>query len=156
MASTKIALQEEIKKLNHEHNFDFPVTDDYKQLQKTAAEARKAVAEKEAAGADNQNSDDNANKTETPKASGDAVYVFLKNPAYVDKDGTQRVAGGLYHVNLAEYPRLAKITSDSGEIFEGKIPMRKLVKIAEWLGVDPEKHDDDELLDVLVTKPTLY
>ena len=161
MASTKIELQEQIKKLNHEHSLEFPVTDDYKDLQKTAKAQRleiERLAEEKAAAAGtgdqsgNQNGD---NKDAAKGKSANAVYVWLKNPAYADKDGKMRIGGGFYHVSLAEYPRLAKLPSTSCEIFE-EVPTRKLTEIAQWFGINVEKHDDKELLEMLVKEPTLY
>jgi len=143
--ATKIELQEEIKKLNHEHGLTFPVTDNYNELMKTLKDAKAAIPPV-------PTSNDDATK----KSDKNAVYVWLKRPSYVDKDGTLRISGGFYKLDLAEYPRLANLPSTICERFD-EVPMRKLSDIAKWFGIHTEKYkSDEELLKVLVTNPSLY
>lgn len=144
--ATKIELQEEIKRLNHEYKLDFAVSDEYNELQKTLREAKAKVA--------GLNSGDDK-KSVAKVSATNAVYVWLKNPAYADKDGVKRIAGGFYKLDLAEYPRLKSLPKNTCEIFTD-VPTRKLVEIAKWFGINTEKHNDDELLDLLETKPALY
>ena len=157
VGTSAVKLQEQIKLLNEKFGFSYVLTGEekYADLQKMVVEAQTKAKEIQEANGDTNDTQGGA-KNETPKSSKDAVYVFLKSPAYVDKDGTQRVAGGLYHIKLSDYPRLSKMPRDICEVFEGEVPVRKLVQIAEFFGVNTEKHEDDELLEVLVSEPTLY
>lgn len=152
VGTSAVKLQEQVKLLNEVFGFTYKLTGDesYKQLQTIVTDAQekaKAILEKDGG---------NDTKNESAQSEGKKVYVWLKNPAYVDVDGKKRVAGGFYHINLDEYPRLKRLPKTVCQIFEGSISASKQVEIAKWFGVNPDKHADDELLDVLVQNPTLY
>ena len=88
---------------------------------------------------------------EEKKKSGGKIYLWLKTRAYVSDE--KRVDPGLYCLAKGEmYPRLEKAGALVCEIFEGKIPSRKLTEIARHCGVDSDKYDEDEdLLKVILT-----
>lgn len=153
IGTTAVKLQEQIKLLNEKFGFKYEMTADtpYKDLQKMVADGQekaKAIIEKDGG--------KSGGNTEASQGGGNAVYAWLKSPAYVDKDGTKRVAGGLYLIDLAKFPRLKKLPKTTCELIEGEISARKLGEIAKWFGVNVEKHDDKELLEILVKEPTLY
>ena len=89
-------------------------------------------------------------KEETKKNSG-KLYLWLKTRAYVSDE--KRIDPGLYCMAKGEmYPRLEKANATVLEIFEDKIPSRKLTEIARHCGVDSDKYEEDEdLLKVLLT-----
>ena len=152
MAKSKIELQEEIKKLNHEHNLELPVTGNYGELQDTLKKAKTDIEKATGSTKDNQT----GGASDASTDSKNAVYVWVKNPAYVDQDGKKRVGSGLYLIDIALYPRLAKLPKTACELFEGEVPVRKLVEIAKWFGVNTDKHSDEDLLGILVKEPALY
>lgn len=149
VGTSAVKLQEQIKLLNEKFGFDFKLTEnqEYSELQKMVGEAQnkaKAILEK-----------NGGNNSETKK-KGNAVYVWVKSPAYVDKDGTKRIGGGLFLIDIAKFPRLEKMPKTVCEMLGEEVDARKLGEIAKWFGVNLDKHDDNELLDILVKEPTLY
>ena len=97
------------------------------------------------------NSGGNGNAGNETKKSG-KIYLWLKTRAYVSDE--KRIDPGLYCMAKGEmYPRLEKANATVREIFEDKIPSRKLTEIARHCGVDSDKYDKDEdLLIVLLTQ----
>ena len=153
VGTSEVKLQEQIKLLNEKFGFSYELKAEttYAELQKMVGEAQTKA--KEILAKDNKND----TKNEAANTGGkNAVYVWVKSPAYVDKDGEKRIAGGLYHIELAQYPRLKKMPSTVCEIIDGDISARKLGEVAKWFGVNVEKHDDDELLEMLIKEPALY
>lgn len=104
---------------------------------------------------DEDEADDESTSNTAPTGN---LFVWLKNKAYVDEAGKQRMQSGLFQMeSLDKYPRLKKLGKDSVEIFEGEIPSMKLAQIAKWSGVNPDKYRKDaELLEVLLAEPTVY
>ncbi len=151
VGSKTVELQEEVKRLNKDFDFEYVLSGDesYKELQAMVGEAQTKAKEilAEKAGGDNQGG-------ATKKS--DAVYVWLKSPAYVDKKGTLRVSSGLYHIDLAEYPRLVNLEKTVCEVFEKELRVSKIVEIAKFFGINVDKHEDDVLLDMLVKEPKLF
>lgn len=150
IGASAVRLQEQVKLLN-QHGFKKTLTgnETYKELQALVKEGQDALGVKKGEEAPKRNT------VNAAAAPSDAVYVWLKTPAYVDKEGTKRVAGGFYHIALADFPRLAKLPREAGEIF-AELPTRKLTEIAKWFGINVEKYTDEELLERLVSVPTLY
>ena len=76
------------------------------------------------------------------------IYLWLKTRAYISDE--KRIEKGLYQLEEM-YPRLEKAGAAVCEIFEGKIPSRKLTEIARRAGVNSDDYEEDEeLLKVLL------
>jgi len=131
-------------------------TEGYQALQKLVGEAQTKIDEKIAAKAAAASGETIGGGSAVATTAA-KVYVFLKSAAYVDAAGEKRVGGGFYHIDLNEYPRLRQVSKNECIVYGEEVPTRDLTKIAEWFGVNPEKHkNDEELLSVLLTTPTLY
>lgn len=152
VGATAVQLQDELKRLNEEFHIETPITGDesYKELQTLVKSAQK-----QAKGA--SEGEDNQKGAQKKGGAKNAVYVWLKSPAYFDKDGEKRIAGGFYHIDLAKYPRIELLRGKTTicEIFD-EAPTRKLSAIAQWFGVNFDKHSDEELLKILLTEPAPF
>ena len=109
---------------------------------KELKEIKKGLEKDNGAGSENKSNEKKSGK----------LYLWLKTRAYVSDE--KRIDPGLYCMAQGEmYPRLEKASATVREIFEDKIPSRKLTEIARHCGVDSDKYDKDEdLLIVLLTQ----
>lgn len=153
-------LQDQVKLLNEEFDFGIELTGEEKapELRKIVSEYQKKVQAILAEDGD-QNGDNNAPKAGAKK---NAVFVWLKTPAYVDQGGEKRLPIGFYHIDLADFPRLEAIKRDKRviEIFEQQ-PSRRLADVATFFGVstvtkDGKERTDADLLETLLTEPKTF
>jgi hypothetical protein len=84
-------------------------------------------------------------------AEGDKVYVFVKSPCYVNE--TERVAGGFYHIDIEKYPRLK--TASPVTIYD-EMPEMEIADIAKFFGVSTKGKKAAELVETLLSEPSLY
>lgn len=92
----------------------------------------------------------NTNKETTSKK----LIVWLKARSYVSPEGEplERWSSGIY--KLSKLPkRLQGQPENILEVFEGEVPARKLMEMAEFCGIQhPEDYEDNELLERMVSE----
>lgn len=87
------------------------------------------------------------NKNTNAQPSENAVYVWVKDRAYISD--TQRVESGLYLID--EIPERFSKMGSTVEVLGAEISPRKLGEIAKWAGVkDARDVSDEELLAKLL------
>lgn len=108
------------------------------------------VREAEEKAKDNKEGEGSAEKTNSNKKS-ENYFVWLKYKAYINE--TERMEAGVYYM-IKVPARFSKLPSDVVEVFKGEVPVRKLAKMAEWVGVThPEDFSDEELLEKVISEP---
>ena len=79
--------------------------------------------------------------------NGSAIFYWLKTNVYEDEN--KEVPVGLYKY-AQPVARFDRLPVSLVEKFEDEIEYKHLVRIAQFFGIKPEEHEEDELLHVLL------
>lgn len=140
--------KKELKKLQQEVGAVYKLDGD-----ETLEDLRACKKEIESENEDPQNeTEETEEKEEEEEQKSDGkVYLWLKTRAYISD--SERIDPGFYCMAQGEmFSRLENAEVTVCEIFEDKIPSRKLAEIARHCGVNSDNYEkDSDLLKVLLT-----